>query len=126
MMPAKDKGPSRHKGKEVAADDPLAKIVGEEAPLSELNRSKEEEGGCNLNSECPPFFDPWYNAHIHFPMVPSDYLPSVGCVWLFICRRDMEVSWAPLASSISDLDICQGTSLSMPILFEFGSSTFLG
>ena len=38
----------------------------------------------------------------------------------------MEVSWAPLASSILDLDTCQGTSLPMPILFKFGSGTSLG
>ena len=36
------------------------------------------------------------------------------------------MSWAPLASSIPDLDICQGTSLPVPILFEFGSGTLLG
>ena len=31
-----------------------------------------------------------------------------------------------MASTIPDLDICQGTSLPVPILFEFGSSTSLG
>ena len=60
-------------------------------------------------------------------MVPDDYLPlSLGHVWLSICRSDMEVSWAPLASNIPNLDIRQGTSLPVPILFEFGPGTFLG
>ena len=38
----------------------------------------------------------------------------------------MEVSWAPLASSIPDLVIRQGTSLPVPTLFEFGLGTSLG
>ena len=36
------------------------------------------------------------------------------------------MSWALLASSIPDLVIGQGTSLPVPILFEFGSGTTLG
>ena len=60
-------------------------------------------------------------------MVPGDYLPpSSSRVWLSICRCDMEVSWAPLASSIPNLDIHQGTSLPVPILFKFGLGTSLG
>lgn len=53
MLPAKDEGSSRRKGKEVAANDPPAKAVGEETPLSESDRSGEEEGGRDLTSECP-------------------------------------------------------------------------
>ena len=34
---------SCRKGKEVAADDPLAKTMGEEAPHSKLDHSEEEE-----------------------------------------------------------------------------------
>lgn len=45
---------------------------------------------------------------------------------LSICHCDMEVSWAPLASLIPNLDIHQGNLLLVPILFEFESSTSLG
>ena len=127
MMLAKGKGPSHRKGKEVAADDPLAKIMGKEAPLFKLDHSKEEEGGCNRNSKCPPLINPWYDAHTHFPTVPNDYLPlPKGRVWLSICHHDTKVSWAFLASSISNLDIRQGTLLPMLILFEFRSGSSLG
>ena len=61
------------------------------------------------------------------PMVPNDYSPPpVGYVWLSICYRDTEVSWAHLASTIPDLDIRLGTSLPIAILFKFGSGAFLG
>ena len=64
---------------------------------------------------------------MHFLKVPSDYtLLPPGCVWLPLCRRNTNISWAPLASSILDLVICQGISLPVPILFEFGSGTALG
>ena len=123
----KGEGSSPCKGKEIAADDPATKTTGEDAPLSELECSKDEEGGRNPNSEYAPFIDPWYDTHTHFSVLPDDYLsPSSGHVWLSICRHDMEVSWAPLASSIPDVDICQDTSLPVPILFEFGSGTSLG
>ena len=115
MSPAKDEGSSCHKGKEIATNDPPAKIVGEEAPFS-----KEEEEGCDLNGKCPLLIDPWYDTNIYFLVVPGDYLPlPPGHVWLSICCHDTEVSWVLLASSINDLDICQGTSIPMPILFEF-------
>ncbi|KAL0005290.1 hypothetical protein SO802_012851 [Lithocarpus litseifolius] len=125
MTPAKGEGSSRHKGNKIAANDPTTKTVGEDAPLSESKRFEEEEGG--HDSDCVPFIDLWYDTHIHFSVVLDDYLPlSPGHVWLFICLRDTEVSWAPSASSISDLDIRQGTLLPMPILFEFGLGTSLG
>ena len=127
MSLVKDEGSSHHKGKEVVDDDLPTKTVAEETPHSESDRSEEEEGGHDLDSKCPPLIDPWYNTHIHYPMVPDDYSPPPsGCVWLSICHRDTEVSWAPLASTIPDLDIRQRTSLPVPILFEFGSSTSLG
>ena len=47
-------------------------------------------------------------------------------MWLTICRRDTEESWTHLASSIPDLDIHQGTSLPVHILFEFRLVTCLG
>jgi len=67
--------------------------MGDEISLFESDRFEEEEGDRDLNSECPPLINPWYNAYIHFPMVPSDYSPRPsGCVWLFICHHDTEVS----------------------------------
>ena len=94
MSPVKDEGSSRRKGKEVTPDDPFAKIVGEETYLSELDCSEEEEGGRDPNSECHPFIDPRYDAHIHFPVVPGDYSPPpLSRVWLSICRYDTDVSW---------------------------------
>ena len=76
MSPAKDKDSSHRKGKKVATDDPHAKAVGEETPLSESDHSGEDERGHDLTNECPPLIDPWHDTHIHFPIVPSDYLPS--------------------------------------------------
>ena len=127
MSPTKGDSFSRRKGKEVATDDLLAKTMGGEVPHSKSDCSEEDEEGRDLGSECLPLIDPWYNTHIHFPVVPDDYSPlPLGHVWLSICYRNTGVSWAPLASSIPDLDIRQGTSLPVPILFEFGSGMSLG
>ena len=126
-MLAKGKGFSYCKGNEITTNDPAAKIVGKDTPLFKLECSEDKEGGHDPDSECAPLIDPWYDAYAHFLVVPGDYLPSVpGCVWLSICCRDTEVSWAPLASSIPNLDIHQGTSLPVPILFKFGLGTSLG
>lgn len=74
---------SRRKGKEVVVDDLPVKAVGGEAPHSELDRSKEEEGDRDPSSECPPFIDLWYDTHIHFLVVFGDYSPpSLGHLWL--------------------------------------------
>ena len=101
--------------------------MGEETPLFESDRFEKGEGGCDPNNDCHPLINPWYDAHIHFPMVPGDYSPLLPShVWLSICRCDTKVSWAFLASTVPDLDIRQGISLLMPILFEFGSGTSLG
>ena len=60
-------------------------------------------------------------------MVSGDYLPpSQVHVWLSLCHHDSKVSWAPLASSVPELNIRQGTALLMPILFEFRMGTSLG
>ena len=94
---------------------------------SKSDHSDEEEAPRDPDSECAPLIDPWYNAHPHFPVDPGDYVPPPpGCVWLALCRHNTNVSWASLASSIPDLVICQGTSLLVPILFEFESGTALG
>ena len=52
--------------------------------------------------------------------------PPPGRVWLALCRRNLDASWALLASSIPDLIIRQGILLPVPIHFEFGSGTALG
>ena len=106
MTLAKGKGSSRRKEKEIAVDDPVIKVPGEDAPLSESECSEEEEGSHDLDSECAPLIDLWYDTHMHFLVVPGDYLPPLlGYVWLSVCHRDTEVFWAALASSILDLDI---------------------
>ena len=129
MTPVKSQGSSYCKGKEVVSDDPAARDVGEEATYSESDHSdeEEEEAWRNPNSECAPFIDPWYDTHAHFPKVPSEYTSSPpGHVWLALCRRNTDISWALLASSILDLVINHGILLLVPILFEFGSGTALG
>ena len=47
-------------------------------------------------------------------------------MWLTLCRRNLNASWALAASSISDLVIRQGISLPVPIHFEFGSGIAQG
>ena len=112
MTPTKGESFSRRKEKEIATDDHATKTTGEDAHLSESECSEEEEGSCDPDSECAPLIDPWYDTHMHFLVVPSDYLPPPpGCIWLSICHHDTKVSWAPLASSIPDLDIRQENSL---------------
>ena len=126
MSPAKGDSSSSRKGKKVSTDDSPAETMGDKAPHSESEPFEEEEGGHEPGSEHPPLIDQWYDTHIHFLIVPGDYLPPPSShVWLSICRHDIKVSWTPLASSIPDLDVHQGTSLLVPILFEFGSSTSL-
>ena len=43
MSPIKGDGSSHRMGKEVAANDPPTKTMGEEAPYSKLDHSEEEE-----------------------------------------------------------------------------------
>ena len=127
MTPGKGQSSSHRKGKEVISYPPTAHDVGKEAVYSKSDHSEEEETERASDSECAPLIDPWYDIHPHFPKIPSDYAPlPLGRVWLVLCQRNTNVSWAPLASSIPDLVIHQGTSLPMPIHFEFGSSTALG
>ena len=127
MSLAKDESSSHRKGKEVTADDPLAKTMVEETLLSESDHSKKEEGGRDPNSECLPLIDPWYGTHIHFPVVPSDYSPPLpGHVWLSLEQRNFDISRAPLATSIPDLSIHQGETLPGLIFFEFRSGRLEG
>ena len=127
MTSVKGQSSSRRKGKEIVSDSPTARDVGEEVVYFESDHSNEEEAPSAPDSKCVPLVDPWYDIHPYFPKVPSDYTPPpLGCVWLALCRRNTNVSWALLASSIPNLVICQGTSLPMPIHFEFGWGTTLG
>ena len=103
MSPAKSPCSFRRKGKAVAFDPP---VVSEEVDRSDSERSVEEEAERDPNSECAPLIDPWYETNPYFPKAPGDYVPPPpGRVLITLVRRDPDVSWAPLASSISDLSI---------------------
>ena len=92
MTLAKGEDSSHRKAKEIVVDDLVSKVVGEDAPLSESERSEEEEVSRDLDSECAPLIDLWYDTHMHFLVVPGDYLPPLpGYVWLSVCHRDTEV-----------------------------------
>ena len=93
MVPVKSQGSSRRKGKEVASDPPAVPDVGEEAEYSESEHSIGEKTQRNLDSECAPLIDPWYEVHPHFPKIPGDYAPPPpGRVWLAHCQRNPDVS----------------------------------
>ena len=66
----KSQGSSRHKGKEIASNDPTTRDVGEEATYSESDHSNENEAQHDPNSECAPLIDPWYDTYAHFPKIP--------------------------------------------------------
>ncbi|KAK9988301.1 hypothetical protein SO802_028540 [Lithocarpus litseifolius] len=89
MTPAKGQGSSHCKAMETFVDNPIAKIVGEDTPLSESEHSKDEERSRNPNSEYAPFIDLWYDAHAHFSVVPGDYLllPRVACGFPFAAMK---------------------------------------
>ena len=94
---------------------------------SESDHFDKDEARYDPGSECTPLIDPWYDVHPSFPKIPSDYVPpSSSHVWLTLCRRNINASWAPMSSSISDLVIRQGISIPVPIHFEFGSGTAQG
>ena len=106
MTPAKSQSSSYRKGKKVISDPPIACDVGEEAMYSESDHSDKEETQRASDSECASLIDPWYNIHPHFPKILDDYAPPpLGRVWLALCRRNTDVSWASLASYIPDLVI---------------------
>ena len=103
MSPAKSPSSSRRKRKAVAFDPP---VVSEEVDRSDSERSIEEEAECDPNDECAPLIDPWYETSPYFPKAPGEYVPPPpGRVLITLVRRDPDVSWAPLASSIPDLSI---------------------
>ena len=127
MSPVKSQGSTRRKEKAIASDSPAVPDVGEETEHFESEQSTREETQRDPNSKCAPLIDPWYEVHPHFPKVPGNYAPlPPGRIWLALGRRNPDISWAPLASSIPDLAIRQGISLPVPIHFEFRSGTALG
>ena len=90
MSPVKSQGSSHRKGKAVASDSPA---VPEEMERSDTERSTEEEMECDLDSECAPLIDPWYEINPHFPKIPGDYVPPPpGRVLITLVRRDPDVS----------------------------------
>ena len=90
MSSVKSQGSSRHKGKVVASNSPA---VPEEMECSDSERSTEEEMERDLDSECAPLIDPWYEINPHFPKIPSDYVPpSPGRVLITLVQRDPNVS----------------------------------
>ena len=124
MSPMKSQSSSRRKGKTGASDSPA---VLEEVERSDSEWSTKEETERDPNSECAPLIDPWYEINPHFLKVLGEYVPPPqGCVLITLVRRDPDVSWAPLASSVPDLSIRQGVSLPVPLHFEFGSGTSSG
>ena len=98
MLLAKDEGSSHRKQKEVVADDPLAKTMGEETLLSESNHSKEEEGVATQTVSAFPssihgmeltFTSPWCPVTIclrHRAMCGSPFIVVIrrflGPLWL--------------------------------------------
>ena len=127
MSLVKSQGSSRCKGKAIASSSPAIPDVGKETEHSDSEQSAGEKTRRDPNSECTPLIDPWYEVYPHFPKVLGDYAPPPsGRVWLALVRRNPDVSWAPLASSIPNLAIQQGISLPVLIHFEFGSGTALG
>ena len=124
MSPVKSPSSSRRKGKMVASDSPA---VLEEVERSDSERSTEEETERDPDSKCASLIDPWYEISPHFPKVPDEYVPPPPSrVLITLVRRDPDVSWAPLASSVPDLSIRQGVSLPVPLHFEFRSGISLG
>ena len=94
MSLAKGEGPSHHKGKEVFVDESLMEAEKvEKSPHSELDCSVEKEVSRDPDSECTLLIDLWYNIYLHFPVVHSDYSPSLpDRVWLSVEWRDSDIS----------------------------------
>ena len=123
MVPVKSSGSSCHKGKDAIYDPPVEQETVEEDVYSELDHSDEEETRRDPDSECALLIDPWYDVYPSFLKIPGDYVPPPpppSHVWLALCQRNLNTSWAPVSSSIYDLVIRQGISLPVPIHFEFG------
>ena len=124
MAPVKSSGSSRCKGRAAVYDPPIKQETGEEAVYSESYHSDKEEARRDPDNECAPLIDPWYDVHPSFPKIPGDYVPpSPSRVWLALCQRNLNASWASVSSSVFDLVIRQGISFPVPIHFEFGSGT---
>ena len=118
MSPVKSPSSSRYKGKTVSSDSPA---VPEEVERSDSERSTEEETERDPDSECAPLIDLWYEINPHFPKVPGGYVPPLpGRVLITLVRRDPDVSWAPLASSVPDLSIRKVFRFLYPFILNLG------
>ena len=90
MAPVKSSSSSRCKGKEAIYDPPVKQETGKEAMYSKSNHSDEEEAQRDLDSECAPLIDPWYDVYPSFPKIPGDYVPPPSShVWLALCRQNL-------------------------------------
>ena len=84
MSSLKSPSSSRRKGKTIASDSPA---VPEEVERFDSEQSTEEETERDLDSECAPLIDPWYEINPHFPKVPGEYVPPPpSCVLITLVR----------------------------------------
>ena len=73
MSPAKDEGSSAIRGKKLLLMILLPNCGRRNSSLR-IGPLREGGKGMDPNSDCHPLINPWYDTHIHFPMVPGDYL----------------------------------------------------
>ena len=93
MALMKSSGSSSRKGKEAVYDPLVEQETGEEAVYSESDHSDEEKARRDLDSECAPLIDPWYDVHHSFPKILGDYvLLQPSRVWLALCQRNFNTS----------------------------------
>ena len=116
-----------HKGKEVSTKDPPVEAVGGEASHFKSDHSKEEKGvatrvmGALLLSTRGMIL----TSISRWCLVTICLLHWAKCGFPFVVVIP-KFLWAPMAFSIPNLDIHQGTVLPMPILFKLESGTSLG
>ena len=72
IAPVKSLGSSHCKGKEAIYDPRIEQETGKEAVYSKSDHSDEEKAWHDLDSECAPLINPWYDVHPSFPEIPGD------------------------------------------------------
>ena len=93
MAPVKSSSSSSRKGKEAIYDPPVEQETGKEAVYSKSDHSDEEKAWHDLDSECAPLIDPWYDVHPSLLKILGDYLlPPPSRVWLALCQRNFNTS----------------------------------
>ena len=122
MSLAKSKGSSCHWGKEsIVEKSPPDKEGDEKVSFAELDHSQGEERVRDLDSECPPLLNLWYNTHSHFSVVADSYTyPPPDWVWLFLEQKVTNVSWALLPSTICRHHIMYPLRLEPPFPNDVG------